>query len=164
MPATSIRCGFEKGKSSPCVFFHRLKKISVFVHGDDFATTGKIEDAKWLVKNVPAIQKTYIVENFNHFEFNKFSINKTEGFNFQKDFFREVSFFHPVEIYVSSNATLFENRSFDREDHKNTNSIFTWFIPFFNVFAICFILIFVVCGLCILNHMIFKKSKKPKPP
>ena len=41
------RNGFEKGKASPCNFHHAPRKISVIVHGDDFAVTGTKKDLKW---------------------------------------------------------------------------------------------------------------------
>ena len=42
-----IRCGFDQGKSSPCVFFHRTRKISLVVHGDDFTFLGDDSALDW---------------------------------------------------------------------------------------------------------------------
>ena len=43
---TSI--GFEAGGYNACTYFHRKRNLISMVHGDDFATAGKEEDAKWL--------------------------------------------------------------------------------------------------------------------
>ena len=43
---TSI--GFESGGYNACTYFHRKRNLLSMVHGDDFATTGKEEDTKWL--------------------------------------------------------------------------------------------------------------------
>ena len=40
--------GFEKGKASPCNFFHPERKIATTVHGDDFTSTGPESELKWL--------------------------------------------------------------------------------------------------------------------
>ena len=40
--------GFIKGRASPCHFYHPEKNIYVMVHGDDFFSTGQIEDLKYL--------------------------------------------------------------------------------------------------------------------
>ena len=37
------KLGFVQGKSSPCLFYHSKKDISVFVHGDDFVSLGSVE-------------------------------------------------------------------------------------------------------------------------
>ena len=42
-----IKCGFVQGKSSPCVFFHAEKGISVVVHGDDFTFLGNDVALDW---------------------------------------------------------------------------------------------------------------------
>ncbi len=40
--------GFEAGKSSPCIFYHKRRDIMVFLHGDDFVSSGAVADLKWL--------------------------------------------------------------------------------------------------------------------
>ena len=42
-----IRCGFTQGLSSPCVFFHEGRKVSVVVHGDDFTFLGDETALNW---------------------------------------------------------------------------------------------------------------------
>ena len=37
---TLIKAGFEQGKTSPCLFFHPVTKITIMVHGDDFVAVG----------------------------------------------------------------------------------------------------------------------------
>eukprot|EP00973_Karenia_brevis_P039644 5474387-Karenia_brevis.AAC.1 len=44
--------GFKKGVSSPCIFRHPIKHLSVVVHGDDYVVEGRREDAEWLEKEV----------------------------------------------------------------------------------------------------------------
>ena len=39
--------GFVRGTASPCNFYHKAKRISVTVHGDDFTFTGREKDFKW---------------------------------------------------------------------------------------------------------------------
>ena len=43
---TSI--GFEQGKASPGVFYHPSRGIRTYVHGDDYVSTGKPQDLKWM--------------------------------------------------------------------------------------------------------------------
>ena len=40
--------GFEIGKASPCNFYHPEHGISLTVHGDDFTSTGREADLRWL--------------------------------------------------------------------------------------------------------------------
>ena len=35
---------FEKGKASPCLFHHPIRKISTVVHGDDYFSMGRYQD------------------------------------------------------------------------------------------------------------------------
>ena len=44
--------GFTPAKSSPCMFWHRARDIACMVHGDDFFSTGRESDLKWLQKKV----------------------------------------------------------------------------------------------------------------
>ena len=32
--------GYEQGKHSPCLFYHKAKRVSIMVHGDDFVAVG----------------------------------------------------------------------------------------------------------------------------
>ena len=43
-----LSIGFTRGKSNPCVFYHREKDLRVLVHGDDYVTAGELEGLKWL--------------------------------------------------------------------------------------------------------------------
>jgi hypothetical protein len=40
--------GFKRGESSPCMYQHSTKSLSVSVHGDDFTCLGEVSDIKWL--------------------------------------------------------------------------------------------------------------------
>ena len=40
--------GFVQGKSSPCLFYHEKKEMSVFVHGDDFVSLGSVKPCERL--------------------------------------------------------------------------------------------------------------------
>ena len=40
--------GFSPGKASPCTFSHDTRNISLFVHGDDFLSSGSRQDLEWL--------------------------------------------------------------------------------------------------------------------
>ena len=51
---TMLNAGFELGKSSPFIFDHRLRDILVFVHGDDFVSSGETSDLEWLRKVLEA--------------------------------------------------------------------------------------------------------------
>ena len=39
--------GFESGTSSPCMFYHKSRNLSVVVHGDDFNALGLQADLDW---------------------------------------------------------------------------------------------------------------------
>ena len=41
-------CGFRVSRGNTCIFGHQERDIVVMVHGDDFASTGDIEDLRWL--------------------------------------------------------------------------------------------------------------------
>ena len=47
---TLVDAGFEAGKASPVVFNHRKRGLMVFVHGDDFVSSGEEADVNWLKK------------------------------------------------------------------------------------------------------------------
>ena len=40
--------GFTTSSSSVCIFYHSTRRIIVFVHSDDFASTGHGEELRWL--------------------------------------------------------------------------------------------------------------------
>ena len=40
--------GFENGLTSPCLFYHRQRKIKVAVHGDDFVSEGVWKELLWM--------------------------------------------------------------------------------------------------------------------
>ena len=40
--------GFVAGESNPCIFYHKVKDISVVVHGDDFTVSGPERSLEWL--------------------------------------------------------------------------------------------------------------------
>lgn len=43
-----VNNGFSVGKANPCNFYHGNRQVSVTVHGDDFTSTGRERDLKWL--------------------------------------------------------------------------------------------------------------------
>ena len=43
-----VGIGFQQGRSNPCVFHHEARNVRTLVHGDDYASTGTLEDLKWL--------------------------------------------------------------------------------------------------------------------
>ena len=44
--------GFVKGKSCPCIFWHKEKDVRVVVHGDDFTVLGYAKDLDWFRKTI----------------------------------------------------------------------------------------------------------------
>eukprot|EP00973_Karenia_brevis_P081836 11346047-Karenia_brevis.AAC.1 len=44
--------GFERGVSCGVVFYHRVRDISLAVHGDDVTFCGTERDLKWVRKHV----------------------------------------------------------------------------------------------------------------
>ena len=46
---TLTEAGFEAGKASPCNFRHKVRDLTLTVHGDDFTVTGPMEDLLWLL-------------------------------------------------------------------------------------------------------------------
>ena len=40
--------GITQGRSSPCVFFHKLRQLRTFVHGDDYVAAGDKKDLRWM--------------------------------------------------------------------------------------------------------------------
>ena len=39
--------GFNRGRASPCVFFHKERNLRVAIHGDDFTVLGKRQALDW---------------------------------------------------------------------------------------------------------------------
>ena len=46
--------GFTAGRTSPCLFHHPARDMMVFSHGDDFVSSGSVEDLKLLEKVLSA--------------------------------------------------------------------------------------------------------------
>ena len=46
------RIGFTQGKSTPCMFYHKERKLRVVVHGDDFTILGHEEDLDWFRERI----------------------------------------------------------------------------------------------------------------
>ena len=40
--------GFQQGQATPCVFYHPDRGIRTYIHGDDYVSTGKPQDFKWM--------------------------------------------------------------------------------------------------------------------
>ena len=40
--------GFIRGRYNPCLYFHKGRNLRTFLHGDDFATVGALENCNWL--------------------------------------------------------------------------------------------------------------------
>ena len=43
-----VKIGLVQGKVSPCIFHHRERGIRTYVHGDDYVSTGKPIELKWM--------------------------------------------------------------------------------------------------------------------
>ena len=43
-----VELGFQQGRSNLCVFHHEKRNVCTLVHGDDYASTGNLEELKWL--------------------------------------------------------------------------------------------------------------------
>ena len=44
--------GFKAGGYNACTYYHPTRHLTSMVHGDDFATTGRLEDTIWLEKKL----------------------------------------------------------------------------------------------------------------
>ena len=42
-----INMGFEPGASNPCILYHKLRDITIVVHGDDFTALAVDADLDW---------------------------------------------------------------------------------------------------------------------
>jgi hypothetical protein len=47
-----INCGFTRGISSPCVFYHKAKDIRAVIYGDDFTLLGADHHLDWFRKTI----------------------------------------------------------------------------------------------------------------
>ena len=43
-----LEVGFKQGAATPCIFYHEKRAIRTYVHGDDYVSTGTIENLNWL--------------------------------------------------------------------------------------------------------------------
>ena len=53
------RIGFEQGKASGNIYYHKRRKLSTLVHGDDYVTVGSEENAQWLKEE---LEKVYEIK------------------------------------------------------------------------------------------------------
>ena len=42
------KLGFTRGRYNPCLYFHKERNLRTFLHGDDFAIVGTLENVTWL--------------------------------------------------------------------------------------------------------------------
>ena len=49
------KIGFEQGRASGNVYHHKGRRLVTLVHGDDYVTVGKEEDARWLEKELEKV-------------------------------------------------------------------------------------------------------------
>ena len=47
--------GFERGRSCPCLYFHKARNIRALVHGDDFVILASRKEVLWLRKSLGAV-------------------------------------------------------------------------------------------------------------
>ena len=52
--------GCEQGQFSPCVWFHPLKRLGMYIHGDDYVIAGRRDQSAWLRGHV---EQTFIVKD-----------------------------------------------------------------------------------------------------
>lgn len=43
-----LKAGFRRGKYNPCLYYHEGRFLRTFLHGDDFATVGRLDNVQWL--------------------------------------------------------------------------------------------------------------------
>ena len=41
------RLGFRRGSYNPCFYYHQVRRLRTFLHGDDFATVGSRAEIAW---------------------------------------------------------------------------------------------------------------------
>ena len=44
--------GFRRGKSTPCVFWHKERQLRAVIHGDDFTLLGNEVELDWFRDNI----------------------------------------------------------------------------------------------------------------
>ena len=49
---TLLALGFQRGKSSPCLYCHPERGLRVWIHGDDFVVQGYYDDTQWLAQQL----------------------------------------------------------------------------------------------------------------
>ena len=49
-----VNIGFNKGKASPCLFYHAERKIRTFIHGDEYVSAGDRKGLLWLSTQLEA--------------------------------------------------------------------------------------------------------------
>lgn len=52
--------GCEQGQFTPCVWFHPLKRLGIYIHGDDYVIAGGRDQSAWLRGHV---EQTFIVKD-----------------------------------------------------------------------------------------------------
>ena len=52
--------GCEQGQFSPCVWFHPLKRLGIYIHGDDYVIAGGRDQSAWLRGHV---EQTFVVKD-----------------------------------------------------------------------------------------------------
>ena len=43
-----LSIGFVRGISNPCVYYNATRQLRALVHGDDYATSGSLQDLEWM--------------------------------------------------------------------------------------------------------------------
>ena len=43
-----LEAGVRRGKYNPCLYYHEGRNLRTFLHGDDFAAVGTIDNVLWL--------------------------------------------------------------------------------------------------------------------
>ena len=51
---------FTRGKYNPCLYYHADRNLKTFLHGDDFATVGTREQARWFKE---ALEKRFEIKS-----------------------------------------------------------------------------------------------------
>ena len=93
--------GFEQGLASPCVFYHKLRGIRTFVHGDDYVSTAIPKQLTWLKDQLESkhkIKTQWLGPGKDHQREVKI-LNRIIGWDNQKGVVYEVDPRH-VEIIV----------------------------------------------------------------
>ena len=43
-----VKMGFRQGVASPCTFYHHVRQLRTYVHGDDYVSTGTTDNLQWM--------------------------------------------------------------------------------------------------------------------